>query len=76
MLGNDIYFQTDKNPSNVLVEMLHSCTPPENKEKIILSFQSVTGTIHLLVATIAFGMGVDCKGVHRVIHYGPAKNVT
>lgn len=20
-------------------------------------------------------MGVDCKGVHRVIHYGPAKNV-
>ena len=24
---------------------------------------------------IAFGMGVDCKGVHRVIHYGPAKNV-
>ena len=33
MLGNDIYFQTDENPSNVLVEMLHSCTPPANKEK-------------------------------------------
>ena len=73
MLGNDIYFQTDENPSNV--EMLHSCTPSANKEKILLSFQSVTGTIRLLVATIAFGMGVDCKGVHRVIHYGPAKNV-
>ena len=31
--------------------------------------------ILLLIAMIAFGMGVDCKGVHRVIHYGPAKNV-
>ena len=75
MLGNDIYNGTDDDPSNVLVEMLHSCTPPANKEKILLSFQSTTGTIRLLIATIAFGMGVDCKGVHRVIHYGPAKNV-
>lgn len=74
MLGKDIYHGTD-NPSDVLVEMLHSCTPSANKEKIILSFQSVTGTIRLLIATIAFGMGIDCKGVHRVIHYGPAKNV-
>ena len=38
-------------------------------------FQSLTGTICLLVATIAFAMGVDCKGVNKVIHYGPAKNV-
>ena len=36
----------------------------ENKEKILLSFQSINGTIRLLIATIVFGMGVDCKGVH------------
>ena len=35
-----------------------------NKEKILLSFQSINGTIRLLIATIVFGMGVDCKGVH------------
>ena len=29
----------------------------------------------MLIATIAFGMGVDGKWVHRVIHYGPTKNV-
>ena len=75
MLGNDVSNGTDDDPTNVLVEMLHSWTPPANKEKILLSFQSTTGTIRLLIATIAFGMGVDCKGVHRVIHYGPAKNV-
>ena len=27
------------------------------------------------MATIAFGMGVDCKGVHRTIHFSPSKNI-
>ena len=27
------------------------------------------------MATIAFGMGVDCKGVCRTIHFGPSKNI-
>ena len=71
----DIFSGSDEDPSNALVEMLHSCTPPANKEKILLSFQTITGTIRLLIATIAFGTGVDWKGVHRVIHCGPAKNV-
>ena len=75
ILGKDIYSGTDDDPGNALVEMLHSCTPSANKEKILLSFQSINETIQLLIASIAFGMGEDCKGVHRVIHYGPAKNV-
>lgn len=79
----DIFSGSDEDPSNALVEMRHFCTPSANKERILLSFQLITGTIRLLIATIAFGMGVDCKGVNRVIHYGvnrvihygPAKNV-
>ena len=31
--------------------------------------------MRILVATIAFGMGVDCKGVYRTIHFGPSKNI-
>ena len=65
ILGKDIYSGTDDDPGNALVEMLHSCTPSANKEKILLSFQSINGTIQLLIASIAFGMGEDCKGVHR-----------
>ena len=33
VLGKDIYHGTDNDPTNVLVEMLHSCTPSANKEK-------------------------------------------
>ena len=33
------------------------------------------GCIRVLVATIAFGMCVDCKKVNRTLHFGPAKNI-
>jgi len=58
-----------------LLEMLHSCTPTSNKEVIMKSFCKEHGKIRVLIATIAFGMGIDCKAVKRVIHFGPAKNI-
>ena len=60
---------------NVILEMLHSCTPAANKGSILSSFTDTCGGIRILVATIAFGMGVDCKGVWRTVHFGPPKNV-
>ena len=55
--------------------MLYSCSPPSNKEAVLKSFQDPKGVIRILVATIAFGMGVDCRAVHRAIHFGPSKNL-
>ena len=75
LLGDKIYSSEERNPKTVLLEMLHSCSPQSNKEHILASFQSDQGSIRILVATIAFGMGVDCKQVHRTVHFGPAKNV-
>lgn len=75
LLGDKIYSSEERNPKTVLLEMLHSCTPQSNKEHILASFQSDQGSIRILVATIAFGMGGDCKQVHRTVHFGPAKNV-
>ena len=57
------------------LEMLHSCTPQENKDDILDSFGREDGHIQILVATIAFGMGIDCRGVHRTVHFGPSKNI-
>ncbi|EDO35886.1 predicted protein [Nematostella vectensis] len=72
LLGKENMHSTTGSP---LVEMLHSCTPHANKQNILDSFSQQDGTVRLLIATIAFGMGVDCKGVKRVIHYGPSKSV-
>ena len=52
--------------------MYHARTDEKIKDFIISSFDSADGTVRFLVATVAFGMGIDCKGLYNVIHYGPA----
>ena len=55
--------------------MLHLCTHTANRQNVLESFQSDNGIIRLLIATIAFGMVIDGRGVNRVINGGPSKNV-
>ena len=75
LLSEKIYEDLmQQQPKRVSLEMLHSSSPANNKEHILESLQSETGCIRVLF-TIAFGMGVDCKQVHRTVHFGPAKNV-
>ena len=73
MLGNKLYIDKIGDRKNVILEMLYSCSPPCNKEAVLKSFRKANGVIHILVATIAFGMGVDCKGVQITIHFGLSK---
>ena len=75
MLGKSIYTGQIGDGKRVLVEMLHSCTPAANKEAILHAFKEDNTDLRVLIATIAFGMGVDCRGVCRVVHFGPSKNV-
>ena len=75
MLGDHFFSGTIGDRTNVILEMLHSCTPKSNKDAVLTSFNDAKGNIRILVATIAFGMGMDCKGVHRTIHFGPSKNI-
>lgn len=74
MLGHHMYGDSNDLKS-AYVEMLHSCTPESNKENILTSFSQENGLVRVLVATIAFAMGVDCKAVKRVIHFGLSKNI-
>ena len=31
--------------------------------------------LHIGIATVAFGVGIDCPDVHHVIHLGPPDNL-
>lgn len=75
ILGPHMFYKNSKDPKESLLEMLHACTPSANKEHILQSFTKKDGLVRALVATIAFGMGINCTGVHTIIHYGPSKNI-
>ena len=49
--------------------MYHSKRDEIVKTHIINQFSRLRGTIRVLVSTIAFGMGVNIKGLYNVIHF-------
>ncbi|XP_062507710.1 uncharacterized protein LOC134184109 [Corticium candelabrum] len=60
---------------NRLVEMYHSSTPEANKEAILTSLRAVDGKCRVVFATNALGLGIDVKGLHTVVHWGPANTL-
>lgn len=52
-----------------------SLTEQDVKEKIVRSFTQSDSILRVVVATIAFGMGVDCRDVRQVIHYGYSNDI-
>ena len=57
-----------------LVDMFSACTRPDVKDEILSRFSS-DSSLRVVVATIAFGMGLDCPDVRRIIHWGPPSDV-
>ena len=55
--------------------MYHAGTPSRVKDHIVENMANEDGHLRLLISTIAFGMGVNCKRVRRIIHFGPSKSV-
>ena len=58
-----------------LVDMFTACTTPKVKECIIRSFTDYTSPLRVVIATVTFGMGLDCSDIRRVIHWGPPTDV-
>ena len=50
-------------------------TQADVKDTIIRSFKSSTAPLRIVIATIAFGLGIDCTDVRQVIHLGPPEDI-
>ena len=50
-----------------LVDMFTSVTDPSHKDYIIQAFTNESH-LRIVIATIAFGMGLDCPNIRQVIH--------
>ena len=45
-------------------------THPTVKVKILEQFTSPSSSLCVVIATVAFGMGVNCPDVRQIIHWG------
>ena len=53
-----------------LVDMFTRVLTSEKKDEVLASFSQKKGTLRVVIATTAFGMGVDCPDIYRIIHWG------
>ena len=68
-LSEQIYADESQDPKKRVVEMFHSRGDELNMEEILKSLGDSNGCIRVLIGTIAYGMGIDCKDVKKLQTY-------
>jgi len=53
-----------------IVAVFDGCTAENSKAKIVADLTNPDGFIHILIATVAFRMGLDSPNIRRIIHWG------
>ena len=59
----------------LLVDVFSRVCTQKKKEQIIESFKVTNSILRLIIATSAFGMGVDCPNIRRIYHWGSPSDV-
>ena len=53
-----------------VLDMFTRVLTAEKKDSVLANFAQRNGKLQLLIATTAFGMGVDCPDIRRIVHWG------
>lgn len=62
--------QYDGHLESRLVEVFTAVSTPQMREAVLKEFCKCDTRLRLLIATTAFGMGVDCPDIERIINWG------
>ncbi len=74
-LGKKNFVGSSSSYDHCLVQMFHAGSPDSVKGHVVKEMTKENSHLRLLICTIAFGMGIDCKDVYRSIHFGPSSTV-
>lgn len=61
--------------NEALIEIFHSHLDTNSLEEIPKDFSSTNSPVRCLIATIAFGMGMQVSDVSYIIHWGPPSSI-
>ena len=53
-----------------VIDIFTHCTHPTVKQKVLEQFTMPSSPLQVVIATIAFGMGINCPNIRQVIHWG------
>ena len=70
-----VHLLMPKDEVQPVCQMFSVCTEERVKNDIISSFTDPHNALRVVVATIAFGMGLDAPNVSRIVHYGPSDSI-
>ena len=71
-MGKSLYYplSAPEQNENRLFGLFHASTPQHSKDVIMGSLQDCHGTVRVVFASVAMGMGIDLHGVDTIIHHG------
>ena len=53
-----------------LLDVFTAASDNDMREEVLMEFCKKDSTLQLLIASTAFGLGVDCMDISRIINYG------
>ncbi len=74
-VGRKNWPEGNKRVGNALVEMFHGHMDETGASKIPTVFAGEESTVRCVIATIAFGMGINIPDITYVLHWGPASTL-
>ncbi len=73
--GKCAYENHVRSVQNRLVGLFHSDLSDGAKLLILEEFRKPNATLRCVIATVAFGMGIQVEDIDLVFHWGPSKNI-
>ncbi len=74
-LGKEMYVNGILRNNQSFVQMFHRGSPESVKLHVVKEMTQKESHLRVLICTISFGMGIDCKNVYRSMHFGPSSTV-
>ena len=71
-MGKEQYFPTSAEPltKNRLFSQYHAQYPEHERKRIVDELVNGTSTHRVLFVTVAFGIGIDCDNIRKIVHIG------